>query len=125
MYFTVGGIAKEGPKGKVFLEGQAVKVAVKLLHLAGLIFNRVEYKGPVDIATRVSGLKGALSAHIAGAAFRENVVESDEETSDTRAHVAKLIDSPIEVTRSLFGRLVDVSSMGHADEIFEQDVEEN
>jgi hypothetical protein len=119
MYFTVGEVAKRGPNGqKVFYEGHAAKIATKLLLFTGMVFDGVDYRGPVDIAMRVSGLKGAQSAYLASLrARRENILDNDENLSDTRVYVTKLLRNPVDVTRSLLGRLINVSSMGHGEQL--------
>jgi hypothetical protein len=121
MYLVAGGIARNGPTGKEFFEGKALKVTVKFLYLSGLIFRSSDYHGAVDIASRTSGLAGSKSGHLRRAPFSENTIDEDEAASDTRVYVRDLVDAPKSTARSLLGRLINVSTLGNADQLFEDE----
>jgi hypothetical protein len=123
MYFNTGALGKMVEDSRHFFEGNAANFTVRFLHLAGLVYEAAEYFGPVDIAVKVSGLKDAVST------FRRDFtsmsmdsgLSKDKQTNSTQSHVRDLVVNPKEVAHLLLKRLINTSTSGRAEEVFDVD----
>lgn len=117
IYFNAGGIAGMGQQGPRFYEVMTAARTAKILNLAGRMYRKAEYTGPVDIALQITGIEGAASTFLDNP-FRQSEIGTDEVLTDVRTETNEMISNPKDVAESLLERILDVSTQGNAEEVF-------
>lgn len=120
MYFNAGGIVNHKYSQKVFFEGKAVKLASKFLIFAGLMLEKANYHTSVDVAIRISGIKGSTSGYKDNrVSVEDKIIQSDKFENNVRITVRKLVEETKYAAHKLTERLINYSTGGDASNVIE------
>lgn len=120
-YLIDGEFAAEIEGTATLREGAVVARTLRLLYFLAVIYEKAQYFGPVDLAVKLTGLRGCISGYLEDRRRIPHVdpIKDSRFIDTARTYPVEMKTQPLAEAYKLLGRLIDYTTDGRSGHYFD------